>query len=281
MSDEIYGVMWKKASELVSEPNCITAAPGLATSRMVRSYSKPQKPHLVTFFKNGKVTCDCLNYSTKSICAHALATAEKVGLLSKLVEWYKKTNKGVNLWSLARSSGVPKSPGSKPQSRKRCRKALRIPQVKTTSSLLNKSPSKSPPSKCTHNPSAAQVPSSACTSASIQLPSHTHNPSATENSLAHGASIQLPPMHSTYQYPYQYYPQGYGMLPYYGCTSTLTSSHYAGFSSLSGSVGLQTVYQPSISQYPFTLKFITSRISKCKAVKCFFDLDHHCSPHKI
>lgn len=170
------------------------------TSRMVCSYSKPQKPHLVTFFLNGKVTCDCLNYSTKSICAHALATAEKVGLLSKLVEWYKKTNKGVNLWSLARSSGVPKSPGSKPQSRKRSRKAL--PQVKTTSSLLNKSPSKSPPSKSTHNPSAAQVPATS-TSASIQLPSHTHNPSATENSLAHGASIQLPPIHSTYPNTYQ------------------------------------------------------------------------------
>lgn len=58
--------------------------------------------------------------------------------------------------------------------------------------------------------------------------------------------------------------------PYYGCTSTSSSSHYAGFSSLPGSVGLQTVYQPSVSQNPFTLKFITSRISKCQGCKMLF-----------
>jgi len=52
---------------------------------MVVSFASPWKPFLVTTFSNRKVTCDCLNYSTKSLCAHVLATAQKLGVLQTLL----------------------------------------------------------------------------------------------------------------------------------------------------------------------------------------------------
>lgn len=100
---------------------------------MVVSYSSPRKPHLVTMFSNGKITCDCLNYVTKSLCAHTLATAEKNGVLKNLLDWRKGENKLPNLWSLARSSGVPKHPGDKPHTSKRKRSRVSRQPPKTFS----------------------------------------------------------------------------------------------------------------------------------------------------
>ena len=128
-----------KASKLISDPDSVTPAPGLVSSRMVYSSSNPKKPHLVTFFKSGKMMCDCQNCSIKHICSHILATAEKLNILQSFMEWYKKENKDISLWKLARSSGVPKSPGSKPQTRKRSRKVL--PPVKTASQIRKRATS--------------------------------------------------------------------------------------------------------------------------------------------
>ena len=77
----MYGCMWNKAAKLLVEKDTVTNAPGLKSSKMVASQSNPRKPYIVSFFANGKFTCDCLNYSTKSICSHVLATAEKLNLL--------------------------------------------------------------------------------------------------------------------------------------------------------------------------------------------------------
>ena len=116
---ELFKGMWVKVSNLLATENAITIAPGLSCSRMVYIVSNPRKPHLVMFFKSGKVTCDCHNYSCKTICAHTLATAEKENMLDNFIKWFKKEDRDVNLWALSRSSGVPKKPGSKPQMHKR------------------------------------------------------------------------------------------------------------------------------------------------------------------
>ena len=117
--------------------------------KMVTSYSNPTKPHLVSFFSNGKLSCDCFNCKSKHICSHILATAEKLGLLPKFIAWYKKEVKELNLWDLVQSSGVPKRPGDKPQTRKQTRKVK--PKVMTTSNFPNRpsapTPGSSPNSK--------------------------------------------------------------------------------------------------------------------------------------
>ena len=123
LAEEILGNMWDKAASLVADNEAIVNAPGLSNSKMVVSYTTPKKPHLVTMLTSGKVTCDCLNYSTKSLCSHSLAVAQRYGVLAKLLQWYTQTNQQANFWSLARSSDVPKQPGSK---RKRSRVA-RLP----------------------------------------------------------------------------------------------------------------------------------------------------------
>ncbi len=79
------------------------------------------------------MTCDCLNNTAKHLCAHTLATAERLNLLENLLQWYKKTINDVSLWELVRSSGAPKNPGNKPTSRKRSRQVQ--PPVKTASIL--------------------------------------------------------------------------------------------------------------------------------------------------
>ena len=93
--------MWDKAASLVANENSVTDAPGLPNSKMVASFTDPRKPHLVSVLDSGKVTCDCINYTTKSLCSHALAVAEKSGLLMELLQWYTRTNKTANLWLLA------------------------------------------------------------------------------------------------------------------------------------------------------------------------------------
>lgn len=106
LSEDLFSGMWLKAAKLAADPSSISNAPGLSTSKMVASSTNPRKPHLVTFFKNSKMTCDCINSSTKSLCAHAIAVAEQQGTLQQLIAWYTNTNQDVNLWNLARSSGV-------------------------------------------------------------------------------------------------------------------------------------------------------------------------------
>ena len=133
LSEVVYGGMWSKAAELVADETAITGAPGLRDSRMVISYSSPRNPHLVTMLGNGKITCNCTNYATKSLCSHVLATAQKNGVLKDLLGWHKDENKHPNLWSLARSSGVPKHPGDKPHKSKRKRSRVSLQPPKTSS----------------------------------------------------------------------------------------------------------------------------------------------------
>lgn len=136
LSEVLYGGMWSKAAGLVADETAITSAPGLRDSRMVISFSSPRKPHLVTMCSNGKISCDCLNYASKSLCAHVLATAQKNCVLKNLLDWHKRENKQANLWSLAKSSGVPKHPGDKPHTSKRKRSRVTRQPPKTCSKPL-------------------------------------------------------------------------------------------------------------------------------------------------
>ena len=109
-------------------------------------------------FISGKITCDCLNYTTKSLCAHVLATAQKNGVLKNLLDWYNGEKKRPNLWSLARSSGVPKHPGDKPNStkRKRSRASRQLP--KTSSKPWVPKTGKDSPSTSNNSPGASPNP---------------------------------------------------------------------------------------------------------------------------
>ena len=121
LSEQVYGGMWQKAACLVGDSKAITDAPCLPDSKMVASYTTPQQPHVVDIMAKGKISCNCLNYTTKSLCSHVLAVAEKSSILPELLVWFKATNQGPNLWSLARSVDAPKHPGAKLSGRKRSR----------------------------------------------------------------------------------------------------------------------------------------------------------------
>ena len=187
---------------------------------MVASFTTPQKPHLVTTFSNGKVTCDCLNYSTKSLCVHVLATAQKLGVLQSLLDWYKTTNKQPNLWSLARSSSVTKHPSDKPHAAKRKRSRVSRPPPETCSALQSAasaiSPGNSPNPKRTSLQSVSVSASQSVTNLSFS-PLNLQNSSVPISSDGghanpygysyHSAYPPCSPYHSAYlpysPYPYQ------------------------------------------------------------------------------
>ena len=63
--------------------------------------------------KTGRISCDCINHVDRSLCSHVLAVGEVTGKLEDLLSWYKRTNQSANLWTLARSSRVPKYSGAR------------------------------------------------------------------------------------------------------------------------------------------------------------------------
>ena len=67
---------------------------------IVPSKSNPRKPHIVAFSPDGKCECqDCPNYSSLSVCAHAIAASVKTGSLSLYVTWLltkKRKTGGIN-----------------------------------------------------------------------------------------------------------------------------------------------------------------------------------------
>jgi len=268
---EVFSGMWSKASELVAKAANITDAPGLPNSKMVVSLTSPQKPHLVTTFSNGKVTCDCLNYSTKSLCAHILATAQKPGVLQSLLDWYKATNKQPNLWSLARSSGVTKHPGDKPHTAKRKRSRVSRPPPETCSALQPAAsaitPGNSPNPKQTSLQSISVSASQSVTNLSIS-PLNSQNSSLliqkvgmpTHMGIAITQLIHLT-VHIT---------QLIHLIVRIHTILQCTHSHLS-YLLLSQTPPYMTPHpEPTTkdpSPGPFTLKFINNRISKCQGCK--------------
>jgi hypothetical protein len=274
LSGELFEGMWTKASELVAATNSITQAPGLESSRMVSSSSNPRKPHLVTVYKNGKVTCDCQNCNTKHICAHTLATAESVGVLEDFLGWYKRENKDVNLWELSRSSGVPKNPGSKPRGRKRSRNVL--PQVETTSRPLCKRDST--PSKHLSPQSQVDVDDA------NQWYPPFHSPYNPYYGMQYNSPL-CPPYQSTFFCPPSFPPSFHARHPGGSSFSAPLqnyslpgSPHPSGQQRSFSSNALQTVYEPSTSAHPFIVKKMNARVKKCQGCKHEF---HDSSPDNL
>ena len=145
---EVIKAIWRKAYELLQEPNSISSAPGQGdNARMVRSYSGT-RPHLVTRKRSGQYVCDdkCPNWQSLAICAHSVAAAEHNHELLPFVRWFTKAKKVPNITKLA-TTEMPAGRGRKgsrapPKKRPKMQPESRIPfsvqgehsQTKATSS---------------------------------------------------------------------------------------------------------------------------------------------------
>ena len=109
--------MWKKAERLLSTPNSICAAPGMANARCVAS-DTGEKPHIVTQNTRGATICDdsCIGWKSQKICAHVLAVAESKGHLEDFLQQYRAKKTQPNYTAVV-SHGIAKSVGSKPGSK--------------------------------------------------------------------------------------------------------------------------------------------------------------------
>ena len=130
---EVLKAIWKKASELLCEPNSLALAPGQGdNARMVRSYSG-SRPHLVTRKRSGQYACDdrCPNWRSLGICAHCVAAAEDNHELLLFVRWFMKAKKVPNITKLA-TTEMPAGRGRKgsrapPKKRPKVQPESRIP----------------------------------------------------------------------------------------------------------------------------------------------------------
>lgn len=104
--------IYAKASELVSKEGSLVQAPGVE-GMMVESKSG-QKPHFVSKQKNGKFTCDsdCRMFQSTHLCAHTIATAEKMGDLAQFILWRQQSKKNVSLEGILHND-APKGSGKK------------------------------------------------------------------------------------------------------------------------------------------------------------------------
>ena len=123
LSHQMFSSIWKKASQLISQKDMIVDAPGCDNVKVVASYSSSQ-PHFVRIFQTGKITCDCQNNSSLALCSHAVAVADSQNCLR---DWYNKTKQSANLWTLSKSSKIPKKPGAKPHQKSSRRNKIKLP----------------------------------------------------------------------------------------------------------------------------------------------------------
>jgi len=105
--------IYAKAAELVHKQDAIMQAPGKNECMMVESKSG-KRPHMVTKQQVGKFACDeeCRMFLSSHFCAHTVAVAEKMQLLSQFVLWRQKSQKGVNLARIVMND-APKGAGRK------------------------------------------------------------------------------------------------------------------------------------------------------------------------
>lgn len=148
------------------QENSIVGSPGSNNVKICISYASP-RPHILTVFESGKVTCDCRNKESLNICAHSVAVADTIGSLLKLINWYKSSKQSVNLWKLSKSSLLtPKHPGAKPHLKQKRSKSKNIPVLTYSKSPVTVTPTSS---------SSSLTPSSSV-SANPSLPVLTNEP---------------------------------------------------------------------------------------------------------
>lgn len=151
--------IWKKADEMLKQPNAIVSAPGFsAGSKMVASRTG-RRPHLVKCNKGGRISCDadCPNWKSLSICSHCVAVAHVNGTLTEYLNCFLRAKSLPNLSQLL-LTGLPSGVGNKGNrvSRKRKRVAVEnvlplsgassIPGSAETVQAENPSPTVRPPS---------------------------------------------------------------------------------------------------------------------------------------
>ena len=108
----VFQAIWKKTEELIKTRRKIVNCPGNPKGRMVES-RREARPHLVKEMAGGKITCDCPNYSSLQVCAHAVAGAEQMGCLRKFVDWRERRASHIPNFTKVVMSDTPKGAGVK------------------------------------------------------------------------------------------------------------------------------------------------------------------------
>ena len=108
----VFQAIWKKTEELIKTRRKIVNCPGNPKGRMVES-RREARPHLVKEMAGGKITCDCPNYSSLQVCAHAVAGAEQMGCLRKFVDWRERRASHIPNFTKLVMSDTPKGAGVK------------------------------------------------------------------------------------------------------------------------------------------------------------------------
>ena len=244
LPSQIFKDIWSKAQELVSKEDMIVNAPGAENVKICASYSS-SKPHIVTVFESGKITCDCKKNENLTLCSHSIAVAEKGGYLHKLLKWYMKSKQSANLWCLSKTSNVPKRPGAKPNQRQPRKIRSKVPVL--TCSTDEDSTLLQPPS--------ASVPScSTSVVSNLTATLSTPNPSSHVNTQWGGAysygacSTQFPMSRPSVFPPHMSFSPYYYHDPYY-------STHH----------GSRVQHTPEIqhNSNPFLATIRSGNVSKC------------------
>ena len=64
---QVFKSIWSKASEILAKDNAIVDSPGSDNIKVCISYTS-LRPHIVTMFETGKITCDCKNNESIAVC---------------------------------------------------------------------------------------------------------------------------------------------------------------------------------------------------------------------
>lgn len=159
--------MYRKASELVTIPGNITAAPGCPTDARVVASRSGVKPHIVMPGKaKGQFVCEtsCINWKSYGICSHVLATAHHANKLLLFLQWFERCGaKRLNLTNATRV-GTPQHPGRKGGIGPRKRSTIKPTPVETypraifqTSAVSAESSAQTPVQPPIYHPTNTQI----------------------------------------------------------------------------------------------------------------------------
>jgi len=89
ITQDILKLIAYSGEELIKEGN-VTELPAASAYRtlIIRSKSKPTKPHIVVEYANGKVDCqDCQGHPASNLCAQDVTASLKGGTLEMYLKW--------------------------------------------------------------------------------------------------------------------------------------------------------------------------------------------------
>ena len=261
LPSQIFLGIWSKATEIINKENSIVDSPGSNNVKICISYTSP-RPHILTVFESGKVTCDCSNNEALTICAHSVAVADTFGGLLKLINWYKTSKQSVNLWKLSKSSlSTPKHPGAKPHQKQKRSKSKNIPVLTYSKSPIIVTPtsssSSSTPAKHSSSPSVL-------TNEPVAYNISPKNSSMYYHSPQSNYPVYKQPPYNLYTPPpmYNYPPQFYPQFPHYGMYSGYP---YQPLDNIPSTAQFHTDTPVHHNSNPFYAVIRTGNISKCAA----------------